>query len=201
MKKTSFLCLCICFVFCISAGAQEKLWTEEDRKYTLDNLKRTRDELVKETENLSPEQWAFKESPDRWSIGEVVEHLALWEVIWWREVVMGFSNKPTPELGKTSRPDSYYHEFIMEDAPHNSSLNTRPTAYIKGKDNLTFFLRGRAIAIDLIETTKNDLRAHYELTNTPNPRNMHQVLIYQWGHVDRPLRQIRKVKAHANYPK
>jgi hypothetical protein len=50
----------------------QKLWTEADRQYTIENFKRTRDELAKETENLTPAQWAFKESADRWSIGEVV---------------------------------------------------------------------------------------------------------------------------------
>ena len=178
-----------------------KLWTAADRQYTLDNMKRTRDELVKETENLTPAQWAFHESADRWSIGEIVEHLALWEIIWNREISIGVRNKPTPELNATSRPDSYYHEFIMEEAKHTSPDFTKPTGFIDGRKNLTFFLQNHAINLAFIESTQADLRAHFEFTGTPNPRNMHQVLIFQWGHVDRHLRQIRKVKTHPNYPK
>src|SRR5687768_9688201 len=106
--------------------AQEKLWTAEDKQYTIDNFIRTRDAVTKETENLTPEQWAFRESPGRWSIAEIVEHLAIWEIIWSREVGIGSRNKPQPELVKTTRPDSYYHEFIMEPAEHKASTMSSP---------------------------------------------------------------------------
>lgn len=184
----------------VQAQEIKSLWTEVDRQYTLDNMRRTRDALIKETENLTPEQWAFRDSANRWSIAEVVEHLALWEIVWSREISLGSRNKPQPELNATSSPDSYYTTFIMEDKPHTAPDFAVPTGFIQGKNNLTFFLRGREQAIKFVETTKLDLRAHFELTNTQYPRNMHQVLIYQWGHVDRHLRQIAKLKQNKNYP-
>ncbi|MBO0950283.1 DinB family protein [Fibrella sp. HMF5405] len=182
------------------AQTPAKLWTETDRQYTLDNLKRTRDELTRETENLTPAQWAFHESPDRWSIGEVVEHLALWEIIWAREVSMGSRSKPQSELNQTSKPDGYYAEWIMEPTPHKSPDFSRPTGFIEGKNNLLFFTKLRNQTIDFVSTTTTDMRAQFELTGTDSPRNMHQVYIFQWGHVDRHLRQIRKIKQHPNYP-
>ena len=191
----------IAFSLTTSASHAQKLWTEADRKYTIDNLKRTRDELTRETENLTDAQWHFHESPDRWSIAEVVEHLALWEIIWAREIGIGSRNTPQPDLIKTSQPDSYYHEFIMEEKAHISPDFSRPTGFIKGKDNLTFFTRLRDQNISFAEKTEADMRACFELTATKSPRNMHQVYIYQWGHVDRHMRQIRKIKANPNYPK
>ena len=186
----------------VSAQAQSRLWTAADQKYTVENLKRTRDELIRETENLTDAQWHFHETPERWSIAEVVEHLALWEIIWAREISIGARSKPQPELNQTSRPDSYYSSFIMEDTPHKAPDIAKPTGFIRGKDNLTFFKRLRDQAIGYADTTKTDMRAHFEFTAAGNsPRNMHQVYIYQWGHVDRHLRQIRKVKAHPGYPK
>ncbi|WP_247237930.1 DinB family protein [Telluribacter sp. SYSU D00476] len=204
MKKLLFTLLVLPRMFVYGQTESDhtpKLWTEADRTYTVDNMVRTRNELVKETEHLTPEQWAFRESPDRWSIGEIVEHLALWEIIWAREVSMGSRSTPQPELNKTSRPDSYYTDYIMEEAPHVSPDFSRPTGFIRGKDNLTFFVKLRDQTIQFIQTTQADMRAHFELTATPNPRNMHQVYLFQWGHVDRHLKQIRKVKAHPNYPK
>jgi hypothetical protein len=183
------------------AQTPAKGWTEADRQYTLDNLRRTRDALTRETENLTPAQWAFHESPDRWSIGEVVEHLALWEIIWAREVQMALGNKPTPELNLTCKADSNYVIWIMEPNPHKSPDFSRPTGFIEGKNNLTFFLKLREQTIGFVEKTQADMRAHFELTKGNNPRNMHQVYIYQWGHVDRHLRQIAKIKQHPNYPK
>jgi hypothetical protein len=202
LLKMGIILLCTLFsIGEIQAQETKSLWTEADRQYTLDNMKRTRDALVKETENLTPAQWAFRDSAHRWSIGQVVEHLALWEIIWAREIGMGCRNKPQPELNLTASPDTYYTGFIMEDKPHTAPDFAVPTGFITGKDNLTFFLRGRDQAIKFVETTKYDMRAQFELTNTQYPRNMHHVLIYQWGHVDRHLKQIAKLKAHKNYPK
>ncbi len=196
----NFLTLLTALWLTLSASYAQKLWTETDRQYTLDNLRRTRDELVRETEKLTPAQWAFHESADRWSIGQVVEHLALWEIIWAREVGVSINNKPTPELNQTSQPDSHYAEYIMELSPHQSPDFSRPSGFITGKNNLTFFLKLREQAIGFVETTTADMRAYFDRTGTDTPRNMHQVYIFQWGHVDRHLRQIRNIKQHPNYP-
>ncbi|MCF0051007.1 DinB family protein [Dyadobacter sp. LJ53] len=201
MKPLNYFSLLLLICLACPCLAQEKRWTEKDRQFTIDQFNRTRDELVKETENLTPDQWAFRESADRWSIGEIVEHLALWEIIWAREISMGSRSKPQPELNESTRPDSYYSDFIMETNPHAAADIAIPTGFIKGKDNLTFFLSRREQNLAFLKKTDADMRAHFELTATPNPRNMHQVYIYQWGHVDRHLRQIRKVKADKNFPK
>ncbi|GAB3510837.1 hypothetical protein GCM10027341_49720 [Spirosoma knui] len=200
MIMKPILILLVNVAMCMSTAYAQKRWTEADRTYTVDNLKRTRDELTRETENLTDAQWHFRESPDRWSIAEVVEHLALWEIIWAREISMGIRSTPRPDLIATSSPDSYYMDFIMETKAHKSPDFSRPTGFIQGKNNLLFFQRLRNQAIAFADTTQADMRAQFELTATKYPRNMHQVYIYQWGHVDRHLRQIRKVKQHPNYP-
>jgi hypothetical protein len=202
MKKQLFILLLLSTASPLLAQQPEpaKRWTETDRRYTVDNLKRTRDELTRETADLTDAQWHFHESPDRWSIAEVVEHLALWEIIWAREIGMGIRNTPRPDLLATSSPDSYYMNFIMETNPHTSPDFSRPTGFIRGKNNLVFFQRLRDQAIAFTDTTQADMRVQFELTATKFPRNMHQVYIYQWGHVDRHLRQIRKIKQHPGYP-
>lgn len=193
----------VAVVLTIPASHAQRLWTEADQKYTVENLKRTRDDLTREVENLTDTQWHFRESPDRWSIADVVEHLGTWEIAFAREIGEGIRNAPRPELTPTSKtpdPDKYYRDFIMEDKPHTAPDFARPTGLIKGKNNLTFFQLKRDLAIGFADTTKTDMRAYYERTGSKFPRNMHQVYIYQWGHVDRHLRQIRNVKKHPNYP-
>src|SRR5689334_9703559 len=116
MKKVALLTLMILPLFVNAQEAQR--WTEEDRQYLVQNLIRSRDELVKELEGLSKKQWSFKESPDRWSINEVVEHLALFELIFDREISIALRGKPNPAFNKDVRPDSSYTAFIMEETPH-----------------------------------------------------------------------------------
>lgn len=172
-----------------------------DRKNVLENLLRTRDTLISETQGLSKAQWNFRETPERWSIAEIVEHLGNWELLWGRELQMMSQNKPQPELRKTCQPDSYYHDFIMEEKPHISPDLSRPTGLIEGSNTIMWFTKLRDINIKFAENLKIDMRDYFENTNMQYPRNMYNVYIYVWGHVDRHIRQIKKVKAHPNYPK
>ena len=48
-----------------------------DRAKVVQYLTTTRDQVLAEADTLTDAQWAFKAAPDRWSVGEVVEHLAL----------------------------------------------------------------------------------------------------------------------------
>jgi hypothetical protein len=86
MKKLlPFFAGCLAITLPLQLWSQ-KLWNEDDRAYLLSQLKQTREALLKETSNLSDAQWNFKESPDRWSIKEVTEHIGIWELLLTHEV-------------------------------------------------------------------------------------------------------------------
>lgn len=184
--------------------AQEKAtWTAEDRKYLLENMIRTRDMLVKETQGLSKQQWAFKESPDRWSINQVVEHIAIWELLLDHEVSRALRDGPKPEIAKTARPDSVVVSFIMEEKPHISTEYTKPYTYTlpsgsnQLENNVAWFLKLRNESIAYIENATENLRIYNLVPGSPN---LHQRFITMFGHCERHLRQIRKIKNHPNYP-
>src|SRR5690348_8120228 len=117
MRLSLFLLL----ISCACYGQETKLWTEADRKYLLDNLTRSRDELLAETKGLSKAQWSFKESPDRWSINEIVEHIATWELLLSDRISNQLRNDPHPELIAQAVPDSTKLRFIMEEEVHHSA--------------------------------------------------------------------------------
>jgi len=53
-------------------------------------------------------------------------------------------------------------------------------------------------SISFVETTQADLRAYF----LPDSKtNTHGTFITLYGHTDRHLRQIRKVKQHPSYPR
>ena len=192
---------CLLLSLCTTA---QKLWSETDRKYIVDKLTRTRDSLVKETENLTAAQWNFKESPERWTIQQVVEHINIWELLLMHEVSKGLSAGPQTELNTTAKPDSLYVGFILEEKPHVSVEYTRPFTYSlpmglnDGKNNLAWFLKMRNESIDYLKMAAEDLRSHYLKPGRPN---IHQVYITVFGHTERHLRQIRKIKTNKAYPK
>jgi hypothetical protein len=74
------------------------VWSEADRKYLVDNLIRSREELIAETKNLTKKQWNFKESPDRWSINQIIEHICFWELIQMNEVAVALQMSPMPDF-------------------------------------------------------------------------------------------------------
>ena len=194
----------ICSIVQASSVHAQKLWIENDRKYLLDSLTMSKNILIKETSNLTEAQWNFRESPDRWSIKEVVEHIAIWELLLSHEVSKALSGGLQPELNKSVKPDSIYYRFIMEEKVHISVEYTKPFTYTlpmglnDGKNNVAWLLKMRNESIEFIRTTNEDLRSHYLKPGRPN---IHQVYITIYGHTLRHLRQIKKIKANANYPR
>ncbi|MGZ8554165.1 MAG: hypothetical protein ACXWV8_12205, partial [Chitinophagaceae bacterium] len=68
--------------------------------------------------------------------------------------------------------------------------------------NLIFFLYGRESIILFIKNTTYDLKAHYTFRwGKEKRRSIHALMVVHFGHTDRHLRQINKIKQSSNYPK
>jgi hypothetical protein len=204
MKKTASLFSLLFLTAVLAQGQETKQWTEADRQYLIDNLTRSRDELIKETKDLTKEQWNFKESADRWSINQIVEHLATWELLMTHDVSRMITSGPQPSLIAQAKPDSTFLGFIMEEHPHITTEYTKPFTYTvpQGindlKNNTSWLLKMRNESIGYVAATSDDLRVYFM---KPAGSNIHQRYITIFGHTDRHLRQIKKVKQHPGYPK
>jgi len=203
MKNTPSITLFFLLLAFQGYSQETKLWTEADRKYLLDNLTRSREELISETKGLTKEQWNFKESVERWSINQIVEHIAIWEMLMSHDISRMLSKGPQFELAANARHDSINFNFIMEEKQHITTEYTKPFTYTVPMGlndlqcNVQWLLKMRNESIGYVATTTDDLRLYY-LPGRPN--NIHQVYITLFGHTDRHLRQLRKVKQHPNYP-
>lgn len=181
----------------------EKIWTEEDRQFLLKELRRTKDKIIAETENLTLAQWHFKPSEDSWSIGQVVEHIGLYERIVLQEAWIANSLPPQPQFFQQSNSDSTYLAWMAEINPHVASENAIPLGFMKGKDHLDFFLYGRDLILNYIKETAIDLKVHFTPRESEpnNRRSIHGLFVVHFGHTDRHLRQIERIKSNPNYPK
>lgn len=197
------LLLCLSFNHSLSAQPP-RLWNDADRKYLKENLIRSRDAIVAETKNLSTAQWNFKEAPDRWSVNQIVEHLALWELLLEREVNQALYGGYNPELAKKAKPDSVIINFLKQEKPHITTDYTKPFTFTvpsgvnEGQNNLAWFLKMRNEGTQYVDTTAADLRYYFL---RPGRGNVHQVFITIFAHTDRHLKQIKRVKNDPNYPK
>ncbi len=178
------------------------VWTEADRKYLLDNLIRSKEELIAETKDLSEEQWNFKESPDRWSINQIIEHICFWELIQMNDVSVSLRMGPLPQIPQ--RPDSVFIDPDPKRLKKNIATDyTKPFTYAvplgnnEGKNNIIWYTKMRNESIDYLRTTQENLRL-YRVNFGPN---IHQHYMMFFRHSFRHLGQIRDVKKHPGYPK
>lgn len=179
------------------------VWTEGDRKYLLDNLIRSKQEIIDETKNLTREQWNFKETPDRWNINQIVEHIALWELLFMRDVSRALAREPDPAFAHYA-PDSVFLDDPKGLKQNNAREYTKPFSFAvplgnnEGKNNVIWLTTMRNESIEYLKKENKNIRLQYDYSSGVN---VHQYYIMIFSHTDRHLRQLRKVKAHPNYPK
>src|SRR6266700_7765436 len=77
MKKRNLRVLVVILSLAASAWAQSL--TQADRDRAIKYLESTRQGVQDATAGLSDAQWNFKPAPDRWSVAEVAEHIAVSE--------------------------------------------------------------------------------------------------------------------------
>ncbi|MEQ9425432.1 MAG: DinB family protein [Cyclobacteriaceae bacterium] len=208
--KLPFTILILLFGLSITSNGQNDdpsvltlKWTEEDRNYLLENLIRSKEELIEETQNLTTQQWNFKGSPDRWSINQIVEHIALYELIFMNAISVALQKGPVPNFPHYA-PDSLFVDQDPYGLKQNKTTDftkpfsiTVPLGNNEGQDNLTWLLKMRDESIEFIQIDKRNLREYY-INFGPN---VHQKCMMIFVHTDRHIRQIKKVKAHEKYPK
>ena len=175
------------------------VWTEEDREYLLNNLTQSREELTEETQHLTEKQWNFKENPDRWSINQIVEHLAIYELIFTNQIFVALQMGEFPQM-KEYPADSL---FLGDDPNPNKTTDfTKPFSYTEplgnnqGNNNLIWLATMRDESIEFVKTENRNLRLYYSNFGP----NVHQKCMQIFAHTYRHLNQIRKVKEHPDFP-
>ena len=75
MRNRSLNCMLI-GVLAVSGVAAAQELTKVEREHALQYLESTRKDVLDATNGLSEAQWNFKPGPDRWSVAQVMEHIA-----------------------------------------------------------------------------------------------------------------------------
>src|SRR5215469_16976218 len=77
-----------------------------DREHLLVHFEMTTQMLAEQVRGLSPAQLEYKASPDRWSIREVVSHLAVAEPDYWRAVQKALNGPPDMKDQRSQATDA-----------------------------------------------------------------------------------------------
>jgi len=175
--------------------------TTAEREKGLRYLEETRIGVIEATKGLSEAQWKFKPAPDRWSIAEIVEHIALVEEIVIQNVCAQFANAPAGAAGRDPQP---VDQLILAKVPDRSTKYQapppiRPTGRWTPNEALQHFLAAR-IETDAFLRSSQDLRGH--VVNHPvfGALDGCQWVLAAAGHAERHTKQILEVKGDPNFP-
>lgn len=193
--------LVLCAVLCLGSAARGQNLTPEDRENGVKYLEKTRQGVIDATAGLTEAQWKFKSAPDRWSVAEVVEHIATAEEFLYENAILGAMKSPA------GAPDRDYKKIdaaILANVPDRTNKRKAPDQLVPtGRwtpaEALDHFLKARARNIEYLENTP-DLRGH--VSDGPfGPMDAYQWLIFISAHSERHTKQILEGKADPNFPK
>ena len=91
---------------CGTVLAADARMTPEERTNALRWLEESRREFLAAIDGLTDEQWKWKPAPDRWSVGEVAEHVILAEAGQFATVKKAIASAPDPPTTAATRPST-----------------------------------------------------------------------------------------------
>jgi len=201
--KAIFLALALIF----TADATQTL-SKEERDKAVAELEGSKKVFLDATKGLSAAQWSFKSAPDRWSVAECAQHIAMSEGYIFglvSEKIMKAPPNPEKRAAAQGKDDKLVP--MLQDRTHKATapepIDPVKNKPLTGDESIKLFIDNRARTIDYVKTTQEDLRDH--LFDHPAPP-IGTLDAYQWillisGHSRRHTLQILEVKADPNFPK
>lgn len=198
MKK---LLLFVAVLTLVSFKTADTTLTAEERKFALDELSRTRENLLNGIKGLSLEQLNFKSTPTSWSIAECTEHLAISENNLWGAMDGCLKQPADPaKRGEVKFGDADLLKMITDRSFKVKTMEPFEPKGASFEESVKDFTSKRDAHLEYVKTTKDDLRNHF--AQMPfGTLDAYQVIIFMSGHTARHTAQIEEVKVDANYPK
>lgn len=186
----------------VSAKAQDVSQAEKER--ALQYLESTKQGVLDATKGLSDAQWNFKAAPDRWSVAQVMEHLAAAEDMLrgvTQEQVMKSPAVPLRSAEEIRKAD----ESVMTMVPDRTHKAQAPeplkptNRFGSPQAAQKHFLESRSATEEYLKTAPG-LRAH--LGDSPLGKlDGYEFVLFTAAHSERHTKQILEVKADPNFPK
>lgn len=183
-----------------AASAQEVTQAEKDR--ALQYLETTKRNLLEATKGLSEEQWNFKPAPDRWSVAQVVEHIAAAEDLLLDTTKEKVMTSPAGEPGRDFKKTDEAVLMMVPDRSHKAQAPEPlvPTnRFGSPESSVKHFVESRAATEDFLKSTAG-LRDHV-MDSPLGKLDGYEFVLFIAAHSERHTKQINEVKTDPNFPK
>jgi hypothetical protein len=182
------------------ASAQEVTQAEKD--HAVQYLESTKKGVLEATKGLSEAQWNFKPAPDRWSVAQVMEHIAAAEdflLALDKEKVM------TAPAGEVGRDVKKTDEAVLAMVPDRTHKAQAPEPLVptnrfgSPEGSIKHFVASRATTRDFLKSTAG-MRDHV-MESPMGKLDAYEFVLLVAAHSERHTKQINEVKADPNFPK
>jgi hypothetical protein len=183
-----------------TASAQEV--TQADKDKALQYLETTKKNVLEATKGLSEAQWNFKPGPDRWSVAQVMEHIAAAE-----DFIRGMLKEKVmmAAAGDVGRDVKKTDEAVLAMVPDRTVKAQAPEPLVptnrfgSPEGSIKHFVETRAATEDFLKTATG-LREH--VADSPMGKlDGYEFVLLIAAHSERHTKQINEVKADPNFPK
>jgi hypothetical protein len=211
--KSRFLFALLLFVLPLNAQTPAPA-TKEDAKQThdapalqtkkelLDYLNSTRKNLENSVKGLSEAQLRFKPAPDKWSVAEVSEHIALSEGVLGGMITDKVMTSPAAEKKLAGKEEQIVSRITDRSQKAQAPDMLKPTGkWPTEAETLKAFneMRDKNAAF-VSKTSMEDLRSHI-MAGPGGEMDAFQWMLFTAAHSARHTKQIEEVKADPNFPK
>ena len=178
--------------------------TPEERQKLFDYLKSSEEKFLALIDGVGEEAWAWKPTPQRWSVGECAEHIVRTERSLFETAEQALAAPENPEWAEKTKDKSDFIERVMPDRTGRAQApqEVRPTDGLTKAQVMDQFRATREDLAKLMEDQSLPLKSH--TVEHPFPvfgtLNAYQWIIYVPLHTIRHSKQIEEVKATAGYP-
>ena len=176
--------------------------SQADRDTAAKYLQETRQKFLASIDGVSEAQWTFKPGPDRWSIAETAEHIALSEQMILGLIIEKIVKAPPAAADAKLPTDQNVIDRITDRSGKAQAPEfLRPSNKWADRASLTKdFNAARDKTIEYVKSTPEDLRAHAVAHPALGPIDGLQWIILVSAHSARHTAQIEEVKAAPGYP-
>ena len=198
---TGAMAIALAAGFAVTSKAQEL--TPADKDKALQYLETTKKGVQDATRGLSEAQWNFKSAPERWSIAQVMEHIAAAEDMLRGMTIEKVMVAPAAPPGRDVTIIDGMVVTMVTDRSHKADAPEplRPVnRFGSPADALKHFVESRTETETFLKKTP-DLRAHAIDSPLGQKLDAYEWVLFIAAHSERHTKQINEVKADPNFPK
>ena len=196
-RNTKFLVLClVALTLCWSlpASAGDGHLSDDERAFVVKMLEDSRSELEGLAAQADAEVWHQRTDPDRWSVGEVVEHLLLAEEGFYGMLTGALAGEQDAEWEAVAATGVDGLVGMVQDRTQKFQApdDLTPSGELSREESLARYAAARAKMLDLVRSTDAEVKK-YTIEGPPGTMNIQQWLALCGAHNLRHNRQIQDV--------